>query len=568
MQTESGEPSSPKRYAAPEDWPGVQDVIVRLYVEEKKTLGEVRQYMEENHDFIATIAMYKRQLASWNAFKNLRFDEVLQILRLKRQREAEQNKESVFFVRDRQVDGDSLQIYISRNPSLYAKLESGDEPHSDAIRDVSCRTPAPPEPPLDSQEQESPDQDAKEKGKSPETIRKSTSELREDLIRFLQSHISRGFESGIWVRSENQCWNSRGQRGPSELLKSLLDRCMTAALSVGRQVEPVAILHALDAPFSLLIRVFKNPPPDMIPRILCITTRLEIIGRKEIQGILLQFCSDLARAIYGQNHTLSNFWRTLLEIPAAERDRAIEIVLTHCVSEIKKQLGPNNALSADVYLLYFDAIARQRDPKIQVEDLERHLSQVDDQTVDPSIMATLKFEYALATCKSELADNQPDKADKALSQLDVTTLSPRDDSFRCLWLGYIRCTRGDMTAAENAYKDCVQAAKLTGSRDCLCEALFQLERFYLYRQEPLQAEGIRAERLNAMRKLEPLTWTNSQDTSVRKDSETDADMDSKVTIIRIGSNGSSEVWEPSASTIMIEHHDLHDEESTGASGTG
>ncbi len=54
MQAEPGESSSSKKYATPEDWPKLQDVIVRLYVEENKTLEEVRQYMEENHDFVAT----------------------------------------------------------------------------------------------------------------------------------------------------------------------------------------------------------------------------------------------------------------------------------------------------------------------------------------------------------------------------------------------------------------------------------------------------------------------------------------------------------------------------------
>jgi hypothetical protein len=59
MQTEPAEPSSSKRYATPEDWPRLQDVIVRLYVEENKTLDEVRQYMEEHHDFIATYGRHQ-----------------------------------------------------------------------------------------------------------------------------------------------------------------------------------------------------------------------------------------------------------------------------------------------------------------------------------------------------------------------------------------------------------------------------------------------------------------------------------------------------------------------------
>ncbi|KAI1181542.1 hypothetical protein F5B17DRAFT_273826 [Nemania serpens] len=554
MQTESGESSSPKRYANPEDWPTFQDVIVRLYVEQNKTLEEVRQHMEENHHFVATIAMYKRQLASWSAFKNLRFDEVLQILRLKRQREAEHDRGSVFFVRDRKVEIDSLQIYISRNPSLYAKLESGEEPHSDAIRDVSCRTPAPSESPLDLPEQY---QDAK--GKAPEVMLKSTTERHQDLIRFLRTYISHGFETGIWVRSGRQCWSSTGQRGPTELLKSLLDRCMTAALSVGRQVEPVAIRHALDAPFSLLIRVFKNPPPEMVPRILCIAYRLELLGRGEIQAIMLNFCSDLARALYGRGHSLSDFWQTLLDMPAAQRNTAIETVLAQCVVEFEGHLGTSHSLSTEVYLLYFDAVERLKDPKTQAENLERRLSKLDDQAIDPSIMAMLKLEHALATCKSNLADGQLDKADDALSQLDIKILSARDDSFRHLWLGYIRMMKGDFIAAENAYKDSVQAAKLTGSRDCLCEALFQLETFLLYRQEPLLAEGIRAERFNALRNMNSVTWTHRHDTLMGKGSETD----SKVTIIRIGSGASSEAWEPSASKIMIEHQHLYPQESTG-----
>ncbi|KAI0403960.1 hypothetical protein F4802DRAFT_268201 [Xylaria palmicola] len=547
MQTEPGEPSSSKQYATPDDWPKFQDLIVRLYVEENKTLEDVRQHMEENHDFIATISMYKRHLASWNAFKNLRFDEVLQILRLKRQREAEHNKGSVFFVRDRKVEIDSLQLYISRNPSLYTKLESGDEPHSDAIRDVSCRTPAPSEIPSDLTGQP---KDAKDK--TPAVMSKSTSDLHDDLIRFLGAYMSQCFELGTWVRFGSQCWNSRGRRGPSELLKSLLDRCMTAALSVGRQVEPVAIRHSLDAPFSLLIRVFKNPPPDTIPRILCIAARLELIGRREIQGILLQFCSDLARALYGGDHILSKFWQALLDVPATERNTAIALVLTHCVSNLEEHLGTSHSLSMEVYLLYFDAVERQKEPKIQAENLKRQLSKLDEQAADSSVLAMLRFEHALATCKFDLAEGQLEKAEEVLSQFDIASLSPRDNSFRCVWLGYIRWMKGDITAAEKAYKDSVEAAKLTGSRDCVCEALFQLEKFYLHRQEPLRAEGIRAERLNALRKLGSVTWTDHRDTSPGKDSEAG----SKVTIIRIGSDTGSEVWEPSASTIMIEHDKL------------
>ncbi|KAI0205289.1 hypothetical protein F4808DRAFT_448319 [Astrocystis sublimbata] len=549
METEPGDSTTSKRYAAPEDWPEFQHVIVRLYVDENKTLEEVRLYMEENYDFIATISMYKRQLASWNAFKNLRFDEVLQILRLRRQREALHDKGSVFYVRDRKVESDSLSIYISRNPSLYAKLESGAEPHSDAIRDVSCHTPASPETPSDSPElPENATENARKDMAGPAI------DLHEDLKRFQRAYLSQGFESGTWVRSGASYWSAKGRHGPSELLKSLLDRCMTAALSVGRQVEPVAILHALDAPFSLLIRVFRNPPPETIPRILCIAARLELLGRGDIQGIMLQFCADLARALYGRDHNFANFWQTFLAIPATERYRAIEVVLTQCVCEFEEHLGAGHSLSAEVYLLYFDVIERQKDPKTQAESIAHRLTKVDDQSIDFPVLAMLKLEYALATCKQEIAEGQLNKADDVLSQLDSTFLPPKDDSFRCVWLGYVRWMKGDIAAAETAYKNSIQAAKLTGSRDCICEALFQLERFYLCRSESLKAEGVRAERLDVLRKLEPVLWTDHQDASRGHEKETETGP--MVTIFHIGSGATSDTWTPSASKTMIEHHEF------------
>ncbi|KAI1266682.1 hypothetical protein F5Y18DRAFT_363361 [Xylariaceae sp. FL1019] len=547
MQTESTEASSSKRYATSEDWARFQNVIVRLYVEENKTLDEVKQHLEENHGFVATIAMYKRQLASWNAYKNLRFDEVLQILRLKRQRDAER-KPSTFYVRDRKVDVDSLQVYISRNPALHAKLESGEAPHSDAVRDVSCHSP-----------QSADDRGDGSQGaaRGRETALSATPKpeplSHDDLLRTLRGYLCGSFESGAWLKSQLQRWSARDQRGPAELLKSLLDRCVTAALAVGRQVEPVAIRHALDVPFTLLIRVFRNPPPDLIPRTLCVASRLEFVGRKEIQTILMQFCYDLSIAVFQRDHPLTNFWKALLDIPAAERRIAIDSILACCVSIFDEHLGADHSLSTEVFLLYFDAVERHRDPVSQLESLRRQLAKVDEQNIDPSVLGMVKLEHALATCKLRIAENRLDEAEDVLIKLDGPTLSPRDESFRCVWLGYIRLVKGDVAVAKKAYQDSVEAAKRTGSRDCVSEALFQLETFYLHTQDPLRAERIRAERLDVLRQLDSIIWTEERSPIPPKAIEGR----SEVTVIRIGSDAHSREWRPSAFDYMMEHHRIH-----------
>ncbi|KAI1330114.1 hypothetical protein F5Y16DRAFT_46294 [Xylariaceae sp. FL0255] len=549
MQADSSEPSLPKKYATTEDWSRLHDVIVQLYVEENKTLDDVKQYMEKEHGFLATVAMYKRQLASWNAFKNLRPDEVLQILRLKKQRDAE-NKPSVFFVRDRKVDIETLQVYISRNPALHTRLETGELPHPDAQRDVSCHSPSPTLDVLETSQQSD-----KHKDDISAETEESTRSTYDKLVEALRIYFRQNFESGTWRKSKSYCWNVRGHSGPAELLKSLLDRCMTAALSVGRQVEPVAIRHALDPPFTLLIRVFRNPPPEMVPRILCVAARLELVGRKEIQEILLQFCSDLAHALHGRSHPLSDFWRGLLDTPLAERNRVLGIILTFCMTEFEAQLGASHSLSTEIFLLYFDAVERQKEPQTQIITLQHRVAKIDDQVIDPLILGMLRLESALASCKMHLAEGLFEKAKDALAELDNTRLSPRDDSFRSVWLGYVHWISGDITAAEKAYKDSILAAKRTESRDCVSEALFQLETFYLYSEEPLQAERIRSERFDVLRQLDSIIWAGNQSMSDTGEPRPPGD----VTIIRIGSDASSANWSSRAFSFLTGNHRVHHE---------
>lgn len=43
-----------KRYATSEDWTRLQAVIMRVYLDDDKTVEEVKAYMEEHHEFFAT----------------------------------------------------------------------------------------------------------------------------------------------------------------------------------------------------------------------------------------------------------------------------------------------------------------------------------------------------------------------------------------------------------------------------------------------------------------------------------------------------------------------------------
>ncbi|KAI1455412.1 hypothetical protein F4805DRAFT_272730 [Annulohypoxylon moriforme] len=547
-----------KRYATTQDWTRLQDDIMRLYLDEDKTLEEVKSYMEEHHEFFATVSMYKKKFTAWGAFKNLRLDEVLQILQLKKLRDADQ-KQSQFFIRNREVDQCSLQIYLSRNPNVFAKLEAGAEPSPEAIRDVSCRTPpspitvSPVSPSLSSKRL-SPSLRTPSPGtfssRSPSPVVQCNrlSPVPEDMLQALHTYLDQSFESGIWSWSNSRCWNTRGRNGPAGLLSAVLDRCITAGLSMTRQVEPAVIRHALDVPFAMLIRVFRNPPPIMIPKLISATAHLNRIGRAEVGCLLLQFCRDLTGTLFSQDHPLPRFWTGLISIPQLEQQDAMGRILSLCVSEYGTRLGEAHPLTIEAYLKYFDTVEREKDPRVQIQSLGHQLSKLDKDFADGSLLGLLKLEHALATCKLNLEQHRLDKAEEALIRLNSSFLAARDESFRCIWLGYIQCLKGNLLAAESYYKNSVLAAKRTGSRDCVLEALFQLETFFLHSKKPLEAEGIRAERFRILRR-DSLIWADQEGPPHSRGSTPGP----SVMILHIGSDDSSDRWRPSAFTEITEY---------------
>ncbi|KAH8754748.1 Clr5 domain-containing protein, partial [Diaporthe sp. PMI_573] len=56
-----------KSYATPEGWERHRDKIIELYI--KKTLKEVLEIMEHDHNFVATERMYKARFKDWGIIK-------------------------------------------------------------------------------------------------------------------------------------------------------------------------------------------------------------------------------------------------------------------------------------------------------------------------------------------------------------------------------------------------------------------------------------------------------------------------------------------------------------------
>lgn len=124
------------------EWARVQPYITKLYSDEGKSLKELIERMKQDHDFHATARMYKHRLQKWGLDKNFKEKEVVHMSLVKRQRDA-LGKQSLFYVRGKQVDWDQVEKYLHRRPDLQTKINAGMLKMSSSSSNVVCRSPSP-----------------------------------------------------------------------------------------------------------------------------------------------------------------------------------------------------------------------------------------------------------------------------------------------------------------------------------------------------------------------------------------------------------------------------------------
>ena len=507
--------------------------------------------------------MYKKKLGTWNAFKNLRSSDVLQILRLKKSRDADQ-KQSIFLVRGKTVDAQSLQIYISRNPWLLAKAEVEGALAPEAAQDVVCHSPGPQHASTSDEliKSSKPSSSAASPKTSPNltmllpspgnALEPSEIYSRPEIIyQALRSHLDHHLHKKKPSWSDSSRRNSRAQHLSSVLLNSFLDRVTTAALAVSRQVNLVVVRYALDTSFAMLVRIFRNPTPDLIPKLLTVAARLTRMGRDEISHIIIRFSRDLSFALRGPRDPLTTFWEGLMTMDSNQQISATETAFNICQKEFEEHLASRHDLLVEVYLSYFDVFERPKPPQEQLREIKAQLEKFEHQLIDRALLGPLFLERQLAVCKVELEEGQPKKAEAALLELDADYVSLKDEPFRSAWLGYVRWIMGDLPAAEQAYRNGVLLAERTGSRDILCEALFQLERFLSYTGQHLESEAIRARRFATVQHAGSIVSTVTHNNQQASETEDTPD-GSSIVEIHIASGASGERWRPSAFTELTE----------------
>ncbi|KAI2639277.1 Clr5 domain-containing protein [Xylaria nigripes] len=107
------------QYAKPSEWDAQKDIIKRLYLDENRTLDDVRRIMADKHQFHATPSMYKKRIRAWHFTKKLEEDAVLEVLQQKLQKKAA----GEISIRGRVVRNQRLRRFLERRPDVLARLQ-------------------------------------------------------------------------------------------------------------------------------------------------------------------------------------------------------------------------------------------------------------------------------------------------------------------------------------------------------------------------------------------------------------------------------------------------------------
>ncbi|KAH7255284.1 uncharacterized protein BKA55DRAFT_537697 [Fusarium redolens] len=144
-------PPKQRRKKAPtlraKDWEPYKARVLELHDTQKKPLNEVREIIEKEFGFTAEIRQYRTRITQWGKDKNIKPAEMAAIVRKRQQRKIleSEKREQIFTVRDREVEPQKIDRWMSRHEisqtHLYAPSPAASDTNSKATPSaVDCRT--------------------------------------------------------------------------------------------------------------------------------------------------------------------------------------------------------------------------------------------------------------------------------------------------------------------------------------------------------------------------------------------------------------------------------------------
>ncbi|KAI0467382.1 Clr5 domain-containing protein [Xylaria cf. heliscus] len=321
------------RYAKPSEWAAQKDIIKKLYLDENKTLDEVRRIMADEHHFHATPSMgqYKKRIRAWHFSKKLEDDDVLEVLQQKLERKAAGEASHNLVIRGRVVRNQRLRRFLERRPEVLARLQV----HPDSL--VSVGSP--------SSSRGVPAEVPRVRALSPESrIMEMTLSSVRDYIRecAIGPNASWAWTQNGYTSRRSEITDLRGSR--RDMLRAV-DEFYCLQASIDNKKPPKEIFQLLNSTLNHLNGAIRAELPDFIFQM------IEILQHPwshhpELSRIFRRHVVELGIAHLGMNHPISILWMNMLRGDDDNSLRLTYNVLELLLQELLRSKGPQGHLTS------------------------------------------------------------------------------------------------------------------------------------------------------------------------------------------------------------------------------
>lgn len=347
-----GLPAKARKWASDDDFTHHRKSITELY--STMTLPDLLQTMEREHNFFATYIppllaspppiadpagspkMYKTRFRRWGLWKHNQASTVVEIVRLKRERDAAHKPTTEILLHGRRVDLARIDSYLRRNDKMRRYISSlPDSPAAQpptAAAVLICRTPSPsPSPSLLAQD--------------------------ESLYRAIRSYYTSSLSTFPWDFSPSPSPAHTQTTHHLHLAQTLWSRFRTALNHLIRPPPNLALAaRLLRIAFAELTTALLSPfASPLLPFwILHVAVLLREAhpslppAFRPLEGQLLRHVADLTAAAKTPGWEM---WRVLCRSPAASRERwHVRRCSEVAGKEVEAALGETHAVAVDLGL--------------------------------------------------------------------------------------------------------------------------------------------------------------------------------------------------------------------------
>ncbi|KAM0354196.1 hypothetical protein ACHAPU_001232 [Fusarium lateritium] len=486
------------------EWEKKRPVITKLYQEEKRPLKEVMEVLEREHGFTATVKMYKSRIWKWGLDKKLKSDEVLAILILRTEREA-QGKTSEFTIRGQPVDLDNINRYIRRNPQLVARFHAGVVPSIQTTLEVQCRTPSP-------------------TVSSSLPPPKETSTI-DQVLSLFKDYFDASFTNGAWKYEYNgNCVSPK----PCDRSVELFERVVTSFGLVNRSMmrkDDISISTILSPAFESLKEIIASESPVFAVRTAFLLWYLNQFHKYDLLHIVMNYLSGLVPIVLGHSHPMTQIWKIVGSGEFTEHYELSTRLYASLVPLFEDRIGPANSLTTMLYCDHIDCLVYHDRTTESLEVATKYRTRTEATQMRHPWLRELVILQTGIWCNAKAAEGKIEDSMQYLQTLKDWDLSEEQKAGMNVQLGNYGYQMGDFSLAIDCFREASRLITASqGDERILLTCLANLESALRKRGEADEAARVHELRLTRLSDFarESGTFANLFCSSDRPESSTAA----------------------------------------------